>query len=269
MQRVECTPRLSCARGGGLPSKTEGWSIPHRFQRSSLYTREPYASWRRKLSLARANLRTPQSHPAISSLRQRKKRTRNGCVFIGAEKRIRTSGTFQAHTRFPIVLLKPLRHLCNFFGALSQSAYIYYFIFSKKSSVFTPFCKNILKSCSTLCFYPLLFIRWNFLNRPLPQIYIYENKSCVGINAYMVCPFEGMAIPHRFQRSSLCTREPFGGYAPFASLSRYDIQLDRYDKDVDERKKRKTVPWACGGGIPQGTVLFCYQNIVTFSALNP
>ena len=34
-------------------------------------------------------------------------------VPLGAEKRIRTSGRFTAVTRFPIVLLKPLRHLCK------------------------------------------------------------------------------------------------------------------------------------------------------------
>ena len=58
-----------------------------------------------------------------------KKRTRQWVRLRGAEKRIRTSGTFQAHTRFPIVLLKPLRHLCI-------QAYLYYCIFQKKASVF-------------------------------------------------------------------------------------------------------------------------------------
>ena len=33
--------------------------------------------------------------------------------FAGAEKRIRTSGRVTPVTRFPIVLLKPLRHLCK------------------------------------------------------------------------------------------------------------------------------------------------------------
>ena len=56
-----------------------------------------------------------------------------GVFFVGAEKRIRTSGRFQAYTRFPIVLLKPLRHLCIF----SQIANIYYCIFLKIASVFT------------------------------------------------------------------------------------------------------------------------------------
>ena len=35
------------------------------------------------------------------------------CSTFGAEKRIRTSGRVTPVTRFPIVLLKPLRHLCK------------------------------------------------------------------------------------------------------------------------------------------------------------
>ena len=41
-----------------------------------------------------------------------KKTPQKGCFFVGAEKRIRTSGPVSPVTRFPIVLLKPLRHLC-------------------------------------------------------------------------------------------------------------------------------------------------------------
>ena len=37
-------------------------------------------------------------------------------------------------TRFPIVLLKPLRHLCN--DTLANQAYLYYCIFLKNASVF-------------------------------------------------------------------------------------------------------------------------------------
>ena len=82
-----------------------------------------------------------------------KKRTQNGCVSFGAEKRIRTSGRFQAYTRFPIVLLKPLRHLCISKRSL-QSAYIYYCIFLKKSSIFTLLLEKMLKNIISPSFRP-------------------------------------------------------------------------------------------------------------------
>ena len=57
--------------------------------------------------------RLPPSNPLQRSKSNKKEICpRTYLFFDGAEKRIRTSGTFQAHTRFPIVLLKPLRHLC-------------------------------------------------------------------------------------------------------------------------------------------------------------
>ncbi len=60
--------------------------------------------------VGRANLReNGLSH--LSSLRHKKTRQKAG--FHGAEKRIRTSGRVTPVTRFPIVLLKPLRHLCK------------------------------------------------------------------------------------------------------------------------------------------------------------
>ncbi len=66
--------------------------------------------------------------------------------YFGAEKRIRTSGTFQAHTRFPIVLLKPLRHLC-INSTLFHKVPIYSTVFlEKRQAFFTAFSKNIKKS---------------------------------------------------------------------------------------------------------------------------
>ena len=53
----------------------------------------------------------------------------------GAEKRIRTSGPVIPVTRFPIVLLKPLRHLCKL---------NYYTLFSKKRQLFL---------CYFLCYF--------------------------------------------------------------------------------------------------------------------
>ena len=50
--------------------------------------------------------------------------------FAGAEKRIRTSGRVTPVTRFPIVLLKPLRHLCKAKIILQQ--------IGKKSNCFCP-----------------------------------------------------------------------------------------------------------------------------------
>ena len=66
-------------------------------------------------------------------------------LFCGAEKRIRTSGTFQAHTRFPIVLLKPLRHLCINRPLQRTPIYITVF-FQKRQAFFMRFSKNLLKS---------------------------------------------------------------------------------------------------------------------------
>ena len=65
-----------------------------------------------------------------------KKHTRIGVFFVGAEKRIRTSGPVFPVTRFPIVLLKPLRHLCKYFSSVLLNAYLYYCIFQKNASVF-------------------------------------------------------------------------------------------------------------------------------------
>ncbi len=58
---------------------------------------------------------------------------------FGAEKRIRTSGKLSTYTRFPIVLLKPLRHLCTF---LQQPIYITVF-FGKLQAFLFAFCKNV------------------------------------------------------------------------------------------------------------------------------
>ena len=64
--------------------------------------------------------------------------------FVGAEKRIRTSGTFQAHTRFPIVLLKPLRHLCIFKTLLTKRLIILLYFFEKCKRFYFTF-KKIFK----------------------------------------------------------------------------------------------------------------------------
>ena len=70
-----------------------------------------------------------------------KKAPAKGVLFVGAEKRIRTSGKLSTYTRFPIVLLKPLRHLCKV-RRLFSNAYLYYCIFLKNASVFDCFNKN-------------------------------------------------------------------------------------------------------------------------------
>ena len=71
-----------------------------------------------------------------------KKHTRKGVFYWRREEdlnlRIRSR-----ITRFPIVLLKPLRHLCI---RLSLSAYLYYCIFLKKSSIFALIFKKCLKN---------------------------------------------------------------------------------------------------------------------------
>ena len=66
--------------------------------------------------------------------------------FVGAEKRIRTSGTFQAHTRFPIVLLKPLRHLCNFRRSFRKAPIYITLFFQKMQAFLLHFEKNIVKT---------------------------------------------------------------------------------------------------------------------------
>ena len=77
-------------------------------RRSVEFTEETFS---RTPSLPRTNLRTPQTLPQFLLCAYEKTHPQGVC-FVGAEKRIRTSGRFQAYTRFPIVLLKPLRHLC-------------------------------------------------------------------------------------------------------------------------------------------------------------
>ena len=74
----------------------------------------------------------------------RKKRHPKGVSFFGAEKRIWTSGRFQAYTRFPIVLLKPLRHLC-IVGVHTTPNYITSF-WQKKQAFSCRFSKKLQKS---------------------------------------------------------------------------------------------------------------------------
>ena len=62
--------------------------------------------------VGRANLREGLT---TVLMQQKKSRSTYQLFFRGAEKRIRTSGRVTPVTRFPIVLLKPLRHLCKSF----------------------------------------------------------------------------------------------------------------------------------------------------------
>ena len=74
---------------------------------------------------------TPPSNPLLITNEYKKRDTRLCISFFGAEKRIRTSGTFQAHTRFPIVLLKPLRHLCILIGRSAERLFILLYFLKK------------------------------------------------------------------------------------------------------------------------------------------
>ena len=73
-----------------------------------------------------------------------KNRTQSGAVFVGAEKRIRTSGPVFPVTRFPIVLLKPLRHLCKY--RRFRQTLIYITVFSQKMQAFSTCFFKILKN---------------------------------------------------------------------------------------------------------------------------
>ena len=82
----------------------------------------------------------------ISSQRNKKARTRR--AFAGAEKRIRTSGRVTPVTRFPIVLLKPLRHLCrnnSYFTTnlpKMQLLFMRFCHFSRTNSEFIPMAES-------------------------------------------------------------------------------------------------------------------------------
>ena len=82
----------------------------------------------------------------ISSQRNKKARTRR--TFAGAEKRIRTSGRVTPVTRFPIVLLKPLRHLCrnnSYFTTnppKMQLLFMRFCHFSRTNSEFIPMAES-------------------------------------------------------------------------------------------------------------------------------
>ena len=71
--------------------------------------RLPLLPLRAPLARTSGECRTSQS----SSPRTQKSRPVGQPFLRGAEKRIRTSGRVTPVTRFPIVLLKPLRHLCK------------------------------------------------------------------------------------------------------------------------------------------------------------
>ena len=73
------------------------------------------------------------------------KKARTRRAFAGAEKRIRTSGRVTPVTRFPIVLLKPLRHLCILWASLAE-AFLYYMISQKNASVFSLFFQFFLEN---------------------------------------------------------------------------------------------------------------------------
>ena len=81
-----------------------------------------------------------------SSLRHTKKHTLCGCAFsYGAEKRIRTSGPVLPVTRFPIVLLKPLRHL-GIINAFFSKALIYITVFFEKMQAFSTKFHKFMKT---------------------------------------------------------------------------------------------------------------------------
>ena len=75
-----------------------------------------------------------------SSLRHEKSTPSRG-AFRGAEKRIRTSGKLQTYTRFPIVLLKPLRHLCINRRSFSKRLFILLYFFKNCKRFYPTFEK--------------------------------------------------------------------------------------------------------------------------------
>ena len=85
--------------------------------------------------VGRANLRE-NGFSHLSSLRHKKTRQKAG--FHGAEKRIRTSGRVTPVTRFPIVLLKPLRHLCKDISYFTTNA-------RKKQLLLTRFLQKVAR----------------------------------------------------------------------------------------------------------------------------
>ena len=62
---------------------------------------------------ARHSREPPGNAGSLNLFPAPRKKPAEGGPFRGAEKRIRTSGRVTPVTRFPIVLLKPLRHLCK------------------------------------------------------------------------------------------------------------------------------------------------------------
>ena len=67
----------------------------------------------------------------------------------GAEKRIRTSGKFLTYTRFPIVLLKPLGHLCkdnHYFTRKTQKLQLFSMKFSDIFSPIAAFLFSLARS---------------------------------------------------------------------------------------------------------------------------
>ena len=65
---------------------------------------------------ARHSREPPENAGSLNLFPAPRKKPAEGGPFRGAEKRIRTSGRVTPVTRFPIVLLKPLRHLCKIFS---------------------------------------------------------------------------------------------------------------------------------------------------------
>ena len=78
------------------------------------------------------------SNSFLAFINPKKSRAKNTTNYVlefvlfpyGAEKRIRTSGRVTPVTRFPIVLLKPLRHLCTeqklFYNNFAKNATSFY-----------------------------------------------------------------------------------------------------------------------------------------------
>ena len=104
----------------------------------------PTAFWKEERYVRGRRSREPPTIRIFYNLfpYENKKHTRKGVFFVGAEKRIRTSGRVPPVTRFPIVLLKPLRHLC-INSTLSQAPIYITVFFRKMQAFFARFSKNL------------------------------------------------------------------------------------------------------------------------------
>ena len=116
-----------------------------------------------RMSLARTSDNAERSQ----FLPYARKKHPQGVLFRGAEKKIRTSGRVLPVTRFPIVLLKPLRHLCiNRYAFPKAPIYITVF-FRKKQAFLLNFQKNLEKT---------YFLRFGLITGTRNSVF---HKACV------------------------------------------------------------------------------------------